>query len=626
MEPGKALIVDLSASKARLEELPPRFLEDFLGGRALAARMMWDWARGPLDPFSPDNRLIFSAGPVQGTGMAFETRAIVSTVSPLTGIYLYSSSGGQLGPAMGRNLYYALVIEGRASSPSYLWILDDKVEFRDARHIWGMKARDTQATMLKEVDKEDAVTVAIGPAGENLVRYACIVTEGDKLRAFARGGAGAVMGSKNLKGIVIKTTGIRPIARPELYLEAAKRVAQAVRSRPDWFRERTAHGTRAGTHVKNAVGILPTRNWWTGYYDKADDIDKYFRDRTPGRGVPCGDYCLTPCSAYSRVEEGALMGEECEGPEYESIYALGTNCLVDDPRALVAASGRCDDWGLDTMSTGLTISFAMDCFERGLITTKDTDGMELSFGNAGSMLKMIDMIARRQGFGRLLAEGAKLAADKIGQGSDFFAMHGKGMEFGGYECRTAFGQALQSALGSRGGCHHDLGLPARTEINQGTRTEIAGKGALIKETAAGRVIFDSAVLCTFTIQVLGLETAARLISAVWGKELAVDDLKIIAERAVNLERAINVRFGVRREDDRLPGRLLHEGFPEGPHKGTVVPLEELKDEFYAAFGWDLKTGAPTESTLNQLGLAQVASELYGGGQVADGNPSLGKTF
>ncbi|MEE8449596.1 MAG: aldehyde ferredoxin oxidoreductase family protein [Thermodesulfobacteriota bacterium] len=611
MEAGKALFVDLSASKARLEELPAKFLEEYLGGRGLAARMMWDWARPPLDPLGPDNRLIFSLGPIQGTGMAFGTRALVSTVSPLTGIYLFSSSGGQLGPAMGRNLCYALVIQGKASSPTYLWILDDRVEFRDARHIWGMKAKQTQAAMLEEVDEEDAVTVAIGPAGENLVRYACIVTEGNKLRSFARGGSGAVMGSKNLKGIAIKTTGTRPIARPDLYLEGAKMVAQAVRDRPDWFRERTAHGTRAGSDVKNAVGILPTRNWWTGYYDKAKDIDRYFRERSKGRGVPCGDYCLTPCSTYSRVEEGPWTGEDCEGPEYESIYALGSSCLVDDPRALVAAQGRCDDWGLDTMSTGLSISFAMECFEKGLITTKDTDGVELTFGNAQAMLRMVDMIARREGFGALLAEGTKVAAQKIGQGSDFFAMHGKGMEFGGYECRTSFGQALQCALGPRGGCHHDLGLPAWAEMNQGTGTEIAGKGALLKETAARRVIFDSAILCTFTIQVLGLETTARLISAIWGKDLDVSGLKVIAERTINLERAINVRFGVTREDDRLPGRLLSQGYPEGPKKGTVVPLEELKDECYAAFGWDLKTAAPTESKLKELGLDEVARELYG---------------
>lgn len=611
MVPGKVLIVDLGRQQFRTEELPVGFLEEYLGGRGLAARLMWDWARPPLSPLAPENKLIFSVGPIQGTGISYETKAVVSTMSPLTGLYLFTVSGGQLGPTLGRSGYNALIFEGAAASPTYVWIEDDKVEFRDARHLWGKKVREAQKAILNEVEEEEAVTVVIGPAGENLVKYAAILTEGDKVRAFGRGGAGAVMGAKKLKGFAIKASGVKPISDPGAYLEAVKGVAQAVRGNERWMKEWAAHGTRTGLETLSGVGILPTKNWWTGVFDKAGQVASYFHQRSQGRGVPCGDYCITPCSIFSQVSEGPWTGHSCEGPEYETIYALGSNCCVGDGAALIAAQGVCDDWGLDTISAGVAISFAMECFEKGLITKEDTGGLELSFGNAGAMLKMVEMIALRQGLGNLLAEGVKAAAREIGRDSAFFAIHGKGLELGGYECRISFGQALQFALSPRGGCHHDLGLPARMEMYQGTGTEIKGKGNLLRQTALGSTVFDSSVLCTFSRAVLGLESPSRLISAIWGQELSQDDLRRIADRILCLERAINARFGVRRADDTLPGRMVKEGYPEeGPKQGLVVPLEELKDEFYSAFGWDLGTGLPSLAKLNELGLNYVAQELY----------------
>ncbi len=311
---------------------------------------------------------------------------------------------------------------------------------------------------------------------------------------------------------------------------------------------------------------------------------------------------MTPCSAISEVTQGGLAGQSCEGPEYETLYALGSNCVVDDTAALIVAQRVCDDWGLDTISTGVAISFAMECYQRGLITKKDSDGLELKFGDAQTMLKMVDLIAQREGLGDLLGQGVKKASKEIGRGSSFFAIHGKGLELGGYECRPYWGQALQFTFSPRGGCHHDMGLPARAEMAMGTGKELKGKGQFVKALALTSTVYDSGVLCTFSKMVLGLDNPRRLISAIWGQEVSNEELKLIAERILTLERAIITRFGVRRKDDLLPERFTKEGYPDQAHLGSVVPLEELKDQFYKAMGWDVDTGVPTAQKLKELGL------------------------
>ena len=599
----KALRVDLSKRESGEFALDEEAIRGFLGGRGLGVRLLWDEVPPGADPLGPENALIFVTGPLQGTSAFFGSRCFVTGKSPLTGMLLSSNAGGRFAAGLKRCGYWALIVTGRADTPTFLQIRDHTVEFRDATPMWGMQTTDAQAFMREETGDREASTLVIGPAGERQVKIACIVTEGERRRTFARGGPGAVMGAKNLKGIVIRGTGEVEVADRAGLRKAQSTIAAAVRAHPEWARRRSLYGTLADVVTLNTLGLLPTRNWRTGVFEGADKLCSVnvrpqwiVADRT------CGPYCPTPCSKVALVREGDYAGITTEGPEYECVYALGSNCGTDRFDAVAAAERLCDELGLDAMSAGCTVAFAMECFERGILTPAETDGLQLTFGNPAAIAEMIRKMAYRQGVGALFADGSRVASQRLGQGSDEFAMHAKGMEFGGYECRGSFGQALQFAISNRGGCHHDLGLPARVESLDGTGTQVEGKGDLVKRTGITRALFDSAIMCTFSRTVVEWEPIALAVSSVLGWKVTPDDLKLIGDRVLNLERAYNGREGARREDDRLPARLLKEPLPDGPHQGSVVPLERLKDDFYRAFGWDLKTGLPTRETLSRLGL------------------------
>ena len=299
------------------------------------------------------------------------------------------------------------------------------------------------------------------------------------------------------------------------------------------------------------------------------------------------------------VEKGPYQGTHCDGPEYETIYAFGPNCGVDKLDAIVAAEQICDEHGIDTMSAGSSIGFAMECFEKGLIGTEDTDGIELRFGDDQAMIAMLKKIASQEGFGLLLSEGVRRASQEI-KGSESFAMQVKGLELGGYECRGANGQALQFAIDNRGGCHHGYGWVARVEALEGTRLQVKGKGEQVKNMAIGQILADSIPCCSFGRQVFG--SIDKNVSSLFGEDWSFADLKEAGMRIMCQERLFNMREGITRDDDTLPGRLLNEPKPDGPTKGEVVPLEELKDDYYRALDWDLSTGNPDSSILDKLGI------------------------
>lgn len=425
------------------------------------------------------------------------------------------------------------------------------------------------------------------------------------MRAFGRGGAGAVLGSKNLKAVAVRGTGAVPLGDEAGFRAAARKVTGAVAARPEWVAKRRRIGTTSSMESLQKNGMLPTRNWQRGATEHLQRMaPTFFTGLEPwlGATLPCAPLCPAPCARGYRITGGDLAGQSSEGPDYETIYALGINCDLDRFDAVVAADRLCDELGLDTISAGLTLSFFMECRERGLVTKADLDGIDLRFGDAAGILAMLPRIAAREGAGDLLARGVRQAAQVVGQGSAAFAMHAKGLELGGWGCRGVNGQALQYALGSRGGCHHDLGLPAKLEWSSPDAEGVAGKGRLVLGTAADRIAHDSAVICSFSDQYGDLETLAGMYAGVWGAAVSAEELLVAGERILNLERLINVREGITREQDRLPARLTDEPLPDGPRAGATVPLEALKDEFYAAAGWDLATGIPLPATLDRLGV------------------------
>lgn len=602
---GELLNVDLTKRTYGRETIGEKILDQYLGGRGLGAYLLYKNVPKGIDPLSPENVLIFGGGPVQGTTTYYSSRAVVNTKSPLTGVYLYAVASGRLGHDIKKAGYTSMMIKGRSSEPVYLIIHDDKVEFRSAKPFWGLKTVDSQEALLKDAGISKASCVSIGPAGEKLHRMACIVTEDEKIRTFGRGGAGAVMGSKNLKGIVLSGSREIPVYDQAIFDQAKAAIRENVKNKPKWVEDRKRYGTGGDISSLNELGILPTRNWQTGMFGGIKGIDLVQLEQIwPRKNVPCGPYCINPCAHMVEIDRGPWKGAKTEGPEYETIYAFGSNCGVDQFDAIVAAGQICDEYGIDTMSCGVTVAFAMECYEKGLIGKKETGGLDLKFGNAEAMVKAAESMAKREGLGLLFGDGVRKASEKI-PGSVGFAMHCKGLEFGGYEVRGLWGQGLQMALSSRGGCHHAYGLPARDPDDIKNGTQVEGKGNLLKKVAIGRILFDSTILCTFTGAVVDHEIVSKLIHAITGKDLGVEALRKIGFRILTLEHMFNVREGLGRKDDYLPKRLTEDPLPDGPRKGNVVPMDALLDEGYQALGWDKSTGIPLKKTLEDLDLIEL---------------------
>lgn len=408
------------------------------------------------------------------------------------------------------------------------------------------------------------------------------------------------MGSKKLKGIIVSGDGSGGIADKAKFEAAKKAVMENARSNQKWVDSRRNCGTGGDMDIMSEAGFLPARNWQSGTFENwAKLCTRTTAKNWPRKNLPCGPYCPTICSHYIELKDGPYKGAHCDGPEYETIYAFGTHCGIDKFDAVVAAAQICDEFGIDTLTAGMTIGFAMECFEKGLIGREDTDGVELRFGDDQAMMAMLNKMVNQEGFGQRLLQGTKKLSEEI-EGSEAFAMQTKGLEFGGYECRGLNGQALQFAIDNRGGCHHGYGLPARLEAYDGTRLHIEGKGKQVKSLASGRIIRDSFIACSFPGLILTMPIMADAVSALFGETWSVDDLNLVGTRIMCQERLFNVREGITRKDDTLPSRLLNEPKPDGPTSGAVVPLEKLKDDYYRAMGWDLSTGNPTDSVLDEL--------------------------
>jgi len=603
---GKIGWVDLTEGKTSVQDLGERVAGKYLGGKGLGAYLLYNHLKPRTDPYDPANILIFVTGPLTGTNFPAVSRSGVITRSPLTGTFLDSYSGGFFGTQLKWSGFDAVVITGKAEKPCYLLLEDQEILVKEAGHLWGLTTSETETRLRQEVPlgKGERMSIAcIGPAGENLVRFSNIINE---KRAHGRGGAGAVMGSKNLKAVVARGRRNIPMADEHRFKQIVKQCRKKIADHPMTGKGGIFPkvGTMMTVDLTQETGTLPTRNWQENSFDQAASIN----------GEAFLRYTLRPRACFacpigcSRDTKTIVDGKEyvTEGPDYETIYALGANCSISDPEVIIAADKLCDDLGIDTISLGVTASFAMECFERGLITREDTGGIDLRFGNGDALLKLVPMIAQREGVGDVLAEGVKRVSEKL-DGSADFAIHVKGLELPGYDPRGMKGQGLTYALADRGGCHvrsntlrtELLGLPEPID-----RYDYKGKAKMVRELQLNYALFDCVITCLFGAFAIAPQDYAEAISAITGWSLTQEDLRTIAERAWNLTRLFNIREGFNRKDDTLPGRLFEEASTTGPSKGQVVDresFEKMLDDYYEEAGWD-NNGIPTPEKLEELGL------------------------
>jgi aldehyde:ferredoxin oxidoreductase len=593
--------VNLTEKKIQRQEIDRSLILKFLGGRGVGGKILFDELKPSTEPLAPENKLLILAGPLVGTGAPWCVKYTAMTRSPLSGTILMSLAGGFFGPNLRFAGYDGLVIEGRAEEPSYLWIHDGKTELRAASHLWGKNTEYCQEAIRKELGDDRVQVACIGPAGEKAVRFASIISG---KRAAGRGGAGAVLGSKNLKAIAVHGTRKVPIMEAERFEELQMAIRKKA-GEADRLKIFGKFGTPKNLVIVNGRGLFPTRNFQGGVFDGIGQVNAEEQQRRVLRKTTC-HACPVACGNLTRAVEGPYEGIVTEGPEYETFWAFGAQCGNTCIDAIVAADRLCDQLGMDTISTGNTIAFAMECAERALISQKDLEGLDLRFGNHQAMVEMIRRVGYRQGLGNLLAEGVRRAAEHIGQGCEKFAMHVKGLELAAYDPRGAKGMGIAYATSPRGGCH-ERGLISRETFGAPPPIDplsITGKGLAAKEAQDETAVLDSLGVCVFPPHNDGMDMkeTASLFSFVVGKALNGQDLMTAGERIWNLERLFNLREGFARKDDTLPPRLLHEPMPAGPAKGNVVELDHLLQDYYRVREWD-ERGVPTPEKLAKLGLS-----------------------
>lgn len=596
---GTVLRVDLSSGKIVKQSLDSKLAKDYVGGRGLAVKILFDELKIDCDPLGPDNMLIFINGPLTVTGVLCSGRYMVVTKSPLTGTICSSNSGGYFPAAFKTAGYDAIVFTGKAEKPVYLWVQDDAVEIRKAESLWGLDTVETYRTLRRETHKEARVA-CIGPAGENLVRYAAVINDG--ARAAARSGVGAVMGSKNLKAVAIRgTKGVR-VADPEALLRSTI-IADHIKE-ADLGIAFGEFGTPLFVDVMNANNIMPTKNFQEGFFEKGDEINgAEIIDRTLVRSKACYG-CALNCGRNTRLPEGSRYQGRGDGPEYETCFSLGSNINVGDLEALTKMNYLCNEMGLDTMDAGTTLATIMELYDNGFIREEDI-GFPLIWGDADNCIRLLYMIARGEGFGREAGLGGKYLADKYGAPDVF--MGSKGQGFAGYHPRAMVGQGLLYATSPEGG-NHTTGNTIQPEINgiPGPMNPLTpeGKPEMVISRQDETAFIEACGVCFFPYMLMeeGTEIMAEFYSAVVGVEHSEGDIRKIGERLFNLEREFNRRLGFTRKDDILPRRLTHEPHSAGIGEGNMVPLEEMLDRYYQLRGWTSE-GLPTAEKLRELGIA-----------------------
>jgi len=608
---GKALVVDLSSGAHRWDNIPEQVLRSFIGGIGLGTYLLYKYCPAGADPLGPDNPLIFAASPLVGSRLTTSSKFAVMTKSPLTGFIGDSLSSSFLATELKKSCGDALIIVGQAETPTLLFIEDGVPQFLDAAGLMGLGTFDTEQAVKERLGRQTRVA-SIGPAGENLVRYASIANDGG--RQAGRCGPGAVMGSKNLKALALQGSQTVDVAMPgathQYSLDLSKRSLGAATEK---YREL---GTMANVSVFNRLGTLPTRNFRESTFEGAEKVSgEHLHQEHLAKNASCAN-CTIGCEKILVTSD---KGKKSKGRmEYESLFALGPLCGVDDPNTVIRAAAICDDLGMDTISAGVTIAWAMECFDKGLLSTNDTGGIDLSFGNGQAILDILELIGHRKDLGGLLAEGTKMAAERLGGGSSDWAMQVKGLEMPGYEPRSLKTMALGLAVTPRGACHNRSSAYEADFSERVDRLSVdESRGIIAAESEDFEAVLDSLIWCKFLRKAFNdfYEESAQVYTMITGWDMSLDELKQAGERIHNLKKLFNIREGWSRRDDALPPRTLQEPLPTGVVAGVGLTQEELDymiAGYYQARGWN-DDGSVPDTKLAELGLLDLLPESSGVG-------------
>jgi len=603
----KVLYVDLSEEKTTVEHFDEGFYRTYIGGSGIGAKILFDRTSKTTDPLGPENLLIFAVGPLTGTKIFNSNRFEVISKSPLTGIYGEANCGGYWGECFKRCGYDALIVSGKAKSPIYIYIDSDGVHLKEASQIWGMDTFSADQ-FFKERYGTKSQAAVIGPAGENLVLFASIMTDGVHGRAIGRCGLGAVMGSKYLKAVIVKGAKTVEVMDPKGMAALQKELAPLMNT--DLSKAIRRLGTTGGVEFCEQIGNLPIKNWFQGSWPEgAKKISgQKMADTILVNNYACGR-CALRCGRVVRAAGGDHDKREIGGPEYETVGMIGANCLIDDLTAISKANELCNRYGMDTISAGGVIGFSMEAYERKLITKEDLGGIELNWGDGNAMIEMLHQIAFRRGWGNELANGVRKMAEKMGGIASEFAIHVKGLEPPAHDPRAKMSSALQLATSNRGACHlqaftsdfdeglyiYDLGVPQMTD-----RFATAGKAENVIRMQNLMSMFDSLTCCKFLLFAgIKVNQLVGLLNCVTGWNIGYDGFFQTGERIFNLKRLYNTRLGISRKDDNLPLRLLTH--KRGGGTEALPPLHQMLGEYYEIRKWD-ELGIPTTTKINELGL------------------------
>jgi aldehyde:ferredoxin oxidoreductase len=629
---GQRLRVDLTTGKITKEPHSYEYRRKWIGGRGYNSDVIYNEVPANLDPYDPKARVCFGVGPVSGTAAPSTGRVTVSAKSPLTGGFGDSNMGGHWGAELKYAGYDQVVIQGRAKKPVYIWIDDDKVEIRDASHLWGKFPREADQMIKEEVGDEDIHIMMIGPGGENMCRFAC--TFNDVWRAAGRTGTGGVIGSKNLKAIATRGSGTVKVADPKKLMEVSNRLRQAFKTDPMKMGLYEI-GSLALINVANRDGWLPWRNFQGGSHPDANNMSGETHSATVLKHREGCYACPICCGRFTQIKDGKYAGEEFGGPEYEHAVPTGPRVgIIDDANDIWHNCCLTNDYGLDAIETGGVIASAMEWYQRGLITSKDTGGLELEWGDAEVVATLIEQIGQRKGFGNILAEGSERAATKLGlpEEARYYTITTRGMTLPGDDPRgLGFGYGLSFSMGTRGGCDHLRSLcclELSGALYPGLNTRILGDESACKPVSINskpymvyyeenqKATTDCLQVCCFTTHwsyAVLTPDQVEYLNAVTGMDVTEEEYQEVGERIVNLERAYWNRCMSGAREDTVPERFLKEPMPQGvdyqTNVGVTFPLNDMLPKYYQYRDWDAKSGFPTDRKLKQLGLDYVAKDL-----------------
>jgi len=606
---GKLLTVDLTTGAIGQKSIPEEQFRKFLLGSGLAAKMLYDELDIIREPLDPENSLIFIRGLFNGLVLPGDSKFNVCARSPLTGIWGESAAGGHFHQQFTATGWDGIIFTGASPQPVYLWVNEDRAEIRDASHLWGLDTFETSTRLKAETD-EKAIVAAIGPAGEKGVLFASIMFDGHIARAAGRCGMGTVMGSKKLKAVVVHGNKKLPVKDPEGLKAALKeqipKILEAAKGLTDF-------STAGGVEAVELHGDLPIKNWYEGSWkEQAIKIcGQTFLPKTLERHYACFG-CPIRCAKIIKVDSGPYAPLFGHAPEYETLAAFGSMCLVDDYEAIMAANETCNRLGMDTISCGGAVAFAIECYVKGVINKKDTDGLELTWGNAPAVVELVGRIGARSGtLATLLGQGVKRAAEKLDKGSEQWAVHTKGLEYPYHDPRAFTCMAANYATGNRGACHLEAlsyflgrGVPL-ADMGYTTPPDphtSEGKGRICYDTQNFQGLFNPLGLCKFLfLGRVGPQWISGWLNYVAGWNTTMHDLLHVSERLINLKRMYNVRLGIRRKDDKLPPRLATHARPSGRAKGVLPDVDRMVTELYALRSWDAD-GIPTHETAMRFSL------------------------